>query len=519
MQLKSIFIATLLSIVSVGGVVSSTQAQTSPRLYATTRQVQTLLMRIENRTDTFQSEVQRTFTSDSRTTNREERIGDLISDFENATDTLKVRVNSQQTLVGEVDEVFSRAGRINNFVLRNRLSTRAASQWSLIRTDLNTLARYYRIAWNWNSVPSNDGNWNGGNRRMTLDGTYRLNISRSDNISTVIDASLGNVNVGQRDNMRRNLERRLASPEVLVIDAEGTSVTMATSNMGRATFVANGVATRETNPRGRSVTTTATLNNNGLQVNYTGDRVNDFFVTFTPTGRDQLTVTKRLYLEGRNDTVTVTSIYDRTSETADFSSVGNGNTWSDNSSTNPTSTGDFYVPNGTRLTAELQGTVNTKASQLGDPVTLVVTSPSQYRNAVIEGRITEAQNSGRVSGRANISIGLEAIRINGRTYQFAGMIDSVRAANGDTISVNNEGAIRDRSQTTRTATRAGIGAVIGGIIGAIAGGGSGAAIGAGVGAGAGAGTVLIAGRDSIELGAGSTFDITASAPANRVGRN
>ena len=94
------------------------------------------------------------------------------------------------------------------------------------------------------------------------------------------------------------------------------------------------------------------------------------------------------------------------------------------------------------------------------------------------------------------------------------------AVNGDRITVNNEGTIRDTNQTTQTVTRAGVGAVLGAIIGAIAGGGQGAAIGAGVGAGVGAGSVLITGRDQIELGAGSTFDITAFAPAGtRIGVN
>ena len=147
-----------------------------------------------------------------------------------------------------------------------------------------------------------------------------------------------------------------------------------------------------------------------------------------------------------------------------------------------------------------------------------VTSPGQYRGAIIEGRVAKAADSGRVSGRANISLEFDTLRMNGKTYRFAGIIESVNAANGDSVTVNNEGTVRDSSQTTQTATRAGIGAVLGAIIGAIAGGGQGAAIGAGVGAGAGAGTVLITGRDSIELGPGSTFVITATAPAN-VGGN
>ena len=119
-----------------------------------------------------------------------------------------------------------------------------------------------------------------------------------------------------------------------------------------------------------------------------------------------------------------------------------------------------------------------------------------------------------VSGRANMSLTFDTIRLtNGNVYRFAGIVDEVRSADGNTVNVNNEGAIRDGNQTTKTVTRAGIGAVLGAIIGAIAGGGEGAAIGAGVGAGAGVGTVILQGRDNLELGVGTTFAITATAPA------
>jgi hypothetical protein len=180
---------------------------------------------------------------------------------------------------------------------------------------------------------------------------------------------------------------------------------------------------------------------------------------------------------------------------------------------------DFYIPNGTRLTATLNSTVTTRGTQIGDRFTMTVDSPGQYRGAVIEGHTATAESSGRLTGRANVSLEFDTISLNGRTYRFAGVIDNVTAANGDRITVNNEGAIRNTNQTTQTVTRAGIGAALGAIIGAIAGGGSGAAIGAGVGAGVGAGSVLITGRDQIELGAGSRFDITAYAPSGRVGGN
>jgi hypothetical protein len=53
------------------------------------------------------------------------------------------------------------------------------------------------------------------------------------------------------------------------------------------------------------------------------------------------------------------------------------------------------------------------------------------------------------------------------------------------------------------------------IIGAIAGGGKGAAIGAAVGAGTGAGSVLIQGRDELDLPSGTEVTIRASSPRNR----
>jgi hypothetical protein len=250
--------------------------------------------------------------------------------------------------------------------------------------------------------------------------------------------------------------------------------------------------------------------------------MNDFNVVFEPTRNGQLRVTRKIYLENRNEQITVSSVYDKTNNTAEWSTVNTGPVYGGNypgTGGNNNNNGNFYIPNGTQIQAELRGAINTRDSQVGDRFTMEVTSPAQYRGATIEGRVSNADKSGRVSGRANISLEFDTIRLrNGRSYRFAGFIDSVRAANGDTVTVNNEGTVRDNNQTTKTATRAGIGAALGAIIGAIAGGGSGAAVGAAVGAGAGAGTVLIQGRDNIDLGQGSVFTITSSSPSN-VGSN
>jgi hypothetical protein len=480
-------------------------------------QVRTLLTRIETRTDSFRREVQMSLDRTPMTTTaREDRIADFINEFETATNALKLRFNARQNVDNEVNDVLNRAMFINRFMSRNRLSPRAETEWSSIRTDLDTLARNYSITWDWNRVPADDrtvGFGRGGGFDSRLTGTYRLNRTLSDDINVVLDRSDDVYTTTQRDRMRRNLERRLTPPEMIALEKTGRTITMASSLSPQVTFEADGVARTETTNRGRTIRTTVAATRDAVDISYVGDRSNDFYLTLTPTRDGQLRVTRRLYLEDRNQTVSVSSVYDKINDVAQWSSVTT-ETPSTGINELPT-TGDFYIPNGTRLTAVLNNPVTTRATQVGDRFQMNVTSPAIYRNAVIEGRVAQIDNSGRLSGRAKVSLEFDTVRMrDGRTYRFAGIIDSVRTANGDTVSVTNEGTVRDSNQTTKTATRAGVGAALGALIGAIAGGGSGAAIGAVVGAGAGAGSVLIQGRDNVELGQGTEFNITATGPSN-----
>jgi uncharacterized protein YcfJ len=112
-----------------------------------------------------------------------------------------------------------------------------------------------------------------------------------------------------------------------------------------------------------------------------------------------------------------------------------------------------------------------------------------------------------------MTLNLDSIRLrDGRSTRFAGLLESVRTAQGETVRVDNEGSVRDDNQTTKTAERAAIGTAVGAIIGAIAGGGKGAAIGAIVGAGGGAGSVYVQGRDDLDLTTGTELTIRATGP-------
>jgi len=146
-----------------------------------------------------------------------------------------------------------------------------------------------------------------------------------------------------------------------------------------------------------------------------------------------------------------------------------------------------------------------------------VRSPAEYEGAVIEGTVSNISRSGRVSGRSGMTFNLDRIRTrDGRTYKFAGFVDTVRTMSGETVRVDNEGSVQDKdSQTEKTVQRAAIGTALGAIIGAIAGGGKGAAIGAIIGAGGGAGSVYVQGRDELELMRGTEVTVRASGPTNR----
>jgi hypothetical protein len=165
------------------------------------------------------------------------------------------------------------------------------------------------------------------------------------------------------------------------------------------------------------------------------------------------------------------------------------------------------------LVGVLNNDLSTQNVRENDRFTLTVRSPGQFEGATIEGYVTSVERSGRVSGRSQMTLDFDTIRLrDGRSYRFAGILENVRTPNGDVVRIDNEGAVRDSDQTNKTVTRTAIGTAVGAIIGAIAGGGKGAAIGAVVGAGAGAGSVYVQGRNDLELSAGTEVTVRATGP-------
>jgi len=349
------------------------------------------------------------------------------------------------------------------------------------------------------------------NSRMS--GTWRLNAGRSDDPSAAAERATRNLAVNDRQRARENLLRRLGAPEMLAIDRRGRAITMASSQGPQVTFEANGVETVETTRNGRERRTRVTLIGERLSVRSLGDRGSDYEAVFEPLdGGRRMRVTRSLYTERVGQVVVSRSVYDRVSDVAQLD-LDRGQLRRDLSYDSP-ARGNFFVPDGVMLSGRLNQPLSTKYTREGERFTLNVVEPAQYRGAVIEGVVARSDRSGRVSGRADMTLDFERIRTrDGRTHNFAGIIENVLLPNGERVRVDREGNVKeDDSQTSRTVTRSAVGGAIGALIGAIAGGGKGAAIGAAVGVGAGAGSVFIEGRDDLELPSGSEIAVRASGP-------
>jgi len=239
-----------------------------------------------------------------------------------------------------------------------------------------------------------------------------------------------------------------------------------------------------------------------------GDRARDFQVTFEPTenGRS-LRVVRRMYNDRLTQPIETRSFYTRVSDLAQLDIYNDP--YRNESPRRSRRTNEYAIPPDTSVVATLNESLDTRTANDQDRFTMTVRSPSQYGGAVLNGYLTRVERSGRVTGNPEIGFEFENIRLrDGGTHDFSGYIESVRTPQGEKVTVDNEGTVKEKSgQTEKTVTRGGIGAAIGAIIGGLSAGGKGAAIGAAVGAGAGAGSVMIQGRDDLELDSGTEFNI------------
>jgi hypothetical protein len=140
------------------------------------------------------------------------------------------------------------------------------------------------------------------------------------------------------------------------------------------------------------------------------------------------------------------------------------------------------LPAGTNLVVRMIDAVDSETARVGQTFAGSLDQPVMLngetaipRGADVTVKLVDSKDSGKLTGRAELTLDLVSVRVNGR------MVD----INTQTVQRESD------SRGQRTAKMAGGTAAVGAIIGAIAGGGKGAAIGAGAGAAAGAGAEVV----------------------------
>ena len=151
----------------------------------------------------------------------------------------------------------------------------------------------------------------------------------------------------------------------------------------------------------------------------------------------------------------------------------------------------------------LATTVASNASQAGDRVTATLARDAVVDGRVIlaagtevMGRVTLAQQSGRVKGRARLVVAFDEVRDGGSSYRIEATPVDVTA----------------ESSAGQDAKIAGGAAAAGALIGAIAGGGKGALKGGAIGGAAGGAAVLATRGKEVVLESGTPLEVTLTAP-------
>src|SRR6266567_5994770 len=429
----------VLTITTIGAGLS-VSAQERPYRASEQQQVDQLLRRIETRSTQFRQSLYAAL-NQSRIdgTREEDNINEFVRNFETATANLRDRFRQSRDVAGDVSEVLTQAAFIDRFMGRHRLAANAEESWSGLRSDLDLLARYYNVAGRWDAGTGVGGNtgqgrrwdaWTGrGPAASRLTGTYQIDPARSDRVGRAARIATRELSPEDQQRVRDTLSRRLEAPEMLAIERDGRNVTIASSRAPQVSVEADGRDRIEQTPRGHSIRVNAALNGDQLVIASTGDRGNDYRVTFeTLDNGRQLRVTRSIDAENLSQPVTVTSFYNKTSDVAQLDLY---------TGAQPVAEGDrgrSPLPDSTQLVATLDNNLTTRQAREGDRFTLTVRSPSVYDGAVIEGHLSRVDRGGRVSGRSELAMNFDRIRLrSGATQSFDGYIESVRASNGEDV--------------------------------------------------------------------------------------
>jgi hypothetical protein len=173
------------------------------------------------------------------------------------------------------------------------------------------------------------------------------------------------------------------------------------------------------------------------------------------------------------------------------------------------------IPQGSHCLLRMINSISTRTAGIGDYVYMRTSTPIVANGQVVvpvdsyvQGVVSHSKRSGRVNGRAELSIRIENLTLpSGKVIKIAPHLSSVDS-DGTEQKVDKEGGVEQGgskgADAQKIATTAGAGAAIGGLADRSW---KGAGIGGGAGGAVGIATVLLSRGREVELKQGATVDV------------
>ncbi len=174
------------------------------------------------------------------------------------------------------------------------------------------------------------------------------------------------------------------------------------------------------------------------------------------------------------------------------------------------------IPQGAHVGLKMVNSISTRTAREGDYVYMTTATPIASGGRIVvpvgsyvQGIVTRSVRSGRVTGKAELSIRIENMTLpSGTVVQMSPHLRSVDSEGTDQKVDPKEGEIKQGGtkglDAEKIATTTGVGAAIGGLSDRSW---KGAGIGAGLGSGVGIATVLLTRGKEVDLHQGTLIDV------------
>lgn len=174
------------------------------------------------------------------------------------------------------------------------------------------------------------------------------------------------------------------------------------------------------------------------------------------------------------------------------------------------------IPQGSHVLLRMVNSVSTRTAREGDFVYLRTATPIVANGSVVvptdsyvQGVVTHAKRSGRVTGTAELAIRFDNLTLpSGKVIRVSPSLASVESGDSEQKVVGKENEIKQGTShgadAEKIATTGGVGAMIGGLADHSW---RGAGIGAGAGSAVGLATVMLTRGREVDLRQGSTVDV------------